>query len=80
MNRQLIYDRIGLILAAVVFAAFTAWMFNIIGQNYFFLIFGLAYFGQALENARLHRKLKELCHPQDFRSRVEAEKKVESKY
>ena len=74
MISQLIFDRIGLILVGIVFAAFAAWMMNVIGQDFLFVIFGLSYIGQMMENARLHKKLKELGHPQDLRSRIEAKK------
>jgi hypothetical protein len=51
-----------LILATLIFAR----------EYVFIVLFGIIVAGLLVENARLHKILRELGHPQDFKSRAEA--------
>jgi uncharacterized membrane protein YciS (DUF1049 family) len=70
------------------FIAGCVWLgggFALIAATYFFapeylleVILGMFFISLILENTRLHKKLKELGHPQDLKSRAEAKAKAEA--
>ncbi len=76
---KLILDRLGLILAGLACGAFCLWFFNVVGQDSLFVIFGILYVSQMFDNMRLRKKLKELGHPDDFRSRLERHRQEQRK-
>jgi uncharacterized membrane protein len=71
---KLIVDRLGLILTAFAAAAIAMAAFHFVGENTFIVIFGILYIAQSMENSRLHKKLKELGHPDDLQSCIQARK------